>query len=410
MKKAGIAILPALVTALILMAWATPAFSQVSPQCPCAQSINKLLDTYSSDQNFKKLLDAAFANMKQLPPQYPQGNPWLGKDLKHLARFLEDWCTFLPAIHGSHDDGLKYIQDMAWFYYQNPFGRVFVQLSPGKEIMQQFVRERGAFMDSKASMPAVAQWLADPRIEKEDYLLPDPSAPDGGFKSYNQFFARSLKDQASSRPQTMPNRDYVIAAPTDCLMNSIPQVITSLDTPVSTKGREALNILELLNGSPHAKRFVGGTALSCVLMPNTYHHFHAPVSGMMVEAQVVPGAFFGHPDFPKWAPSNGNVGFPGADFSPFEQFQRGYFVIDTGKYGHVAMVAVGLNTISSVVFNKRFQNMAKPVPVRRGDELGNFLYGGSLFMMIFEPGRYSSGAIGVRLGNQIGTFDTPRPK
>jgi phosphatidylserine decarboxylase len=45
--------------------------------------------------------------------------------------------------------------------------------------------------------------------------------------------------------------------------------------------------------------------------------------------------------------------------------------------------------------------------VNRGDELGHFLYGGSLFIMIFEPGRYSSGAIQVRLGNQIGTFDTP---
>ena len=286
----------------------------------------------------------------------------------------------------------------------------FVQASPGKEIMQQFVRERGAYMDSKASTAHVADWLADPRIEKEDYLLPDPNAKDGGFKSFNQFFARSLKDQAQSRPQTMPERDYIISAPTDCLMNSIPQVITSIDTPVSTKGREALNILQLLNGSTYAKKFVGGTALSCVLMPNTYHHFHSPVSGKVVEAQVVPGPFYGHPDFPNWAPLGGNVGAPGADFSPFEQFQRGYFIIDTGKYGHVAMVAVGLNTISSVVFNERFTNITKPVPVKRGDQLGNFLYGGSLFMMIFEPGRYASGAVKVRLGNQIGIFDTPAKK
>jgi phosphatidylserine decarboxylase len=285
-----------------------------------------------------------------------------------------------------------------------------VRNDPGKGILQQFVRERGAFMDSPASAALVAQWLADPRMEKEDYLLPDPKAPDGGFKSFNQFFSRSFKNQAQSRPQTMPDKDYIIAAPTDCIMNSIPQKITTIDTPLTTKGSEALNILELLNGSTHAKRFVGGTALSCVLMPNTYHRFHSPVSGKMVEALVVPDPFFGHPDFPHWAPNTGNVGFPGADFSPFEHFQRGYFIIDTGKYGHVAMVAVGLNTISSVVFNPRFQNLAKPVPVKRGDELGNFLYGGSLFMMIFEPGRYNSGAIKVRLGNQIGIFDTPVSK
>ncbi len=81
---------------------------------------------------------------------------------------------------------------------------------------------------------------------------------------------------------------------------------------------------------------------------------------------------------------------------------------DTGKYGHVAMVPVGLNTISSIVFNDKFKRLKKPVRVKRGDELGHFLYGGSLFIMIFEPGRYKSDAIQVRLGNQIGTFDTPQ--
>ena len=46
--------------------------------------------------------------------------------------------------------------------------------------------------------------------------------------------------------------------------------------------------------------------------------------------------------------------------------ERGYFIIDTGKYGHVAMVAVGLNTISSVVFEKPFDHLTKPVKVARG--------------------------------------------
>ena len=43
---------------------------------------------------------------------------------------------------------------------------------------------------------------------------------------------------------------------------------------------------------------------------------------------------------------------------------------------------------------------------RRGDELGHFLYGGSLVILVFEPGKYIAGGIKVRLGNQIGIFDT----
>ncbi len=391
---------------ITIIATSAMAAAKVSKDCPCADSINKLITTYDSDARFKELLDSAFKNMQQTPPDFSVRNPWIGKELPDLVKFLEEWCTFLPEIHGSEDNGLANIQDFALFYYKNPFGSSLVQLTPGREIMQQFVRERGAFMDSPASTKIVANWLKDSRVEKSDYNIPDPKAKDGGFKSYNDFFSRTLKDRKASRPVTMPARDYVISAPTDCLMNSIPQVITDINTPISTKGNQALNIVEMLDGSPFAKKFIGGTALSCILMPNTYHRYHAPVSGKVVEARVIEDPFFGAENFPAWISPTGNVGAPGTDFSPFENYQRGYFIVDTGEYGHVAMVAVGLNTISSVVFKEPFNNLKKPTQITRGDELGHFLYGGSLFIMIFEPERYESGAIQVRLGNQIGVFDT----
>jgi len=80
--------------------------------------------------------------------------------------------------------------------------------------MQDFSRQRGKFMDSEASTARIAIWLKNVRIEKEDYNLPDPNVSDGWFKSFNEFFVRTLKDQDKSRPQTMPDRDYVISAPT----------------------------------------------------------------------------------------------------------------------------------------------------------------------------------------------------
>lgn len=378
------------------------------PKSPCYESIRELEEAYYSkdDAEFRNLLDSAFDNIQQSPAEYPEGNPWIGKEFSDLVIFLNEWSTFLPTTHGSHDSGLEYIGEFVWFYYQNQYGVDFVQESPGREIMQDFAEQRGEFMDSDASTAQIANWLENVRIEKEDYNLPDPDAPDGGFKSFNEFFARTLKDQDKSRPQTMPDRDYVISAPTDSIMNSIPQIITDADTLISTKGNQALNIIDMLDGSKYADKFIGGTALSCVLMPNTYHHYHSPVGGHVVESKIIEDAFFGYDNFPAWVPPNGNVGYYGSDFSQFENFKRGYFIVDTGKYGHVAVIAVGLNTISSIVFNERFTNITEPVPVKRGDEFGHFLYGGSLVIIIFEPDRYKSDAIRVRLGNQIGIFDT----
>jgi phosphatidylserine decarboxylase len=394
----------ALVLVGILALGAATKAAEVSP---CQGATDQLLTTYQQDPAFRALADRALANVQPLPG-HPGPNPWRGRDIHGMADFFTRWCTFLPAVDGSHDDGLRYIKEFAALYYRNEYGVAFVQRSPGREITQRFVRERGAYMDSPASAAKVADWLADPRIEREDYQLPDPSRPDGGYRSFNAFFARTLEDQAASRPQTMPDRDYVITAPTDCIMNTVPQRITDLQAEIPTKFNAALNIVAMLDGSAHAPRFVGGTALSCVLMPNTYHHFHAPVSGDVVEAKIVGGAFFGYDDFPSWVPADGDVGAHGTEFGQFGDFQRGYFIVDTGAHGHVALVAVGLNTISSVVFSERFRSLEEPVSVVRGDELGHFLYGGSLFLMIFEPGRYDSGAVKVRLGNQIGVFDTPR--
>ncbi|XPV77652.1 MAG: phosphatidylserine decarboxylase [Desulfovibrio sp.] len=379
----------------------------IPDNCPCKESISNIIDAYQNDKVFKVLIDEAFENMQPVPEGYIKGgNPWVGKSFADLIPFFVEWSSFLPEAKGSSDNGLKYIEQMDLFAYKNPFGRIAFQTSPGIELFNSFARERGEFLSSKASTKYVARWLADTRIEKEEYIIPDPTAPDGGFKSYNDFFSRKFKNISMVRPQTMPERDYVIAAPTDVIINSIPAKIVDGTTKIRTKGTQQLNIKELLKDSHYWDKFIGGTALSCILMPNTYHYYHAPVDGKVLETRLVDGALIGMEDFPKFAPANGNVGYHGASFGAFESYARGYFIIDTGKYGLVGVVPVGLSTVGSVVFKDKFLKAKGPVDIKRGDELGHFLYGGSMVILIFEPGKYSSGAIKVRLGNQIGVFDT----
>ncbi|WP_432735994.1 phosphatidylserine decarboxylase [Maridesulfovibrio sp. FT414] len=379
----------------------------VPDDCPCKGSISGMVEAYRSNKVFKMLIDESFKNMRQTPAGYREGgNPWIGKSFADLVPFFVEWCTFLPEAKGSHDNGLKFIEQMDLFAYKNPFAQAAFQTSPGLEVFDRFAWERGNFLNSKDSTKFVPKWLSDPRIEREEYALPDPHAADGGFKSYNEFFARTFKNINKVRPQTMPERDYVISAPTDAIVNTIPAQLVDESDTIPTKGTQKLNIRQLLGESKYWRRFVGGTAMSCILMPNTYHHYHSPVSGKVIETRLLDGALLGMQDFPKFVPPTGNVGYHGASFGAFESYQRGYFIINTGKYGLVGVVPVGLSTVGSVVFEDRFLTAQGPVQVRRGDELGHFLYGGSLVILIFEPGKYKSGAVKVRLGNQIGIFDT----
>ena len=228
----------------------------LDPKNPCYKSIKKIDETYHKDKVFKLLMDQSFTHMVEAPEGYIRGgNPWMGKSYKDLPPFLEEWCEFLPITQGSGDDGLKYIQDMDMFSYENPFAATLFQSKTGIALFGNYMKEYGLFMNTPASAKYIAEWLSDPRTEKEDYALPNPKEGDGGFKSFNKFFARSFKDQKISRPQTMPDRDYVVTAPTDCIINSIPQEITDEDTLIATKGNQKLNLKQMLDDSRYYRKF-----------------------------------------------------------------------------------------------------------------------------------------------------------
>ncbi|MDH5553460.1 MAG: phosphatidylserine decarboxylase, partial [Nitrosomonas sp.] len=372
---------------------------------PCGGSLQYLNTQYDLDPVTRKAFDKVYAGLTDLPVGYSYGgssqNPWKaagsGKDMhRMMVAMFKTWCTSLPGINGDSDNALDPILYFAWVYYQNSAGQDFVQgsdpsdptksLETGSSFLSKWNDEYRHFMDSKQSAKRVREWVKDPRIEIDDYVK--TQAKD--YKSWNEFFARNLKSHDDgtypSRPVTMPERDYVIVSPTDCIMNPLLQVLKldgnyqrqyienplQLDTVLDVKNIP-ISVNDMLGTVPDEikKEFVGGNGLTCVLMPNTYHHFHSPVDGTVIHAEVVktgtagtPGTF-GYPDFPNWVPLDGNVGRPGTDFSQFQAFQRGVIIIKM-EYknlpnekpeklvGYVASIPVGLDSVGSVVLNPDF--------------------------------------------------------
>ena len=431
---------------------------------PCQDSIDALASAHATDEATRAAFQATYDGLQPLPAGYryhgSSENPWKRfEDGAGLAAavgaFYGEVCTLLPRIIGTNDNALDSIQYFAWLYYHNDAGRMMVEgrdpshpgkpLSSVRDFLIQFNREYKAYMDSSASTQVVAQWIADPRLEIEDYERILPS----DYPSWNAFFARNLKSDVDgtypSRPVTMPDRDYVVVSPTDCIMNPLVQVIETdsgpvtralienplqQDTVLDVKGIP-ISVAELLGGASAdlKSRFEGGTGLACVLMPNTYHHFHSPVDGVIRYAEIVEagsaGAWgtFGYDDWPNWVPLDGNVGRPGTDFSQFQGFQRGVIIIEVryrnlpGRQpetltGYVASIPVGLDTVGSVVFADGVEPGAE---VTKGvTPFGNFYFGGSLNILLFSPIEGTdvhmlSPAVQTRMGNQIGILNTPYP-
>ena len=359
--------------------------------------VAELQDWYKNNTgNFKTTFDAAITAVQTPPPDtdWLVYYDWKGKGINDLCAFFIEWYNWMPKV----ETGLAYIQKFSWLYYDSTVGEAFIKSDQAKIMMSQFVTIRGAYMDSGDSQPLVAEWIEELGSKQ---MAQFKRTKADQFTSFNDFFTRQLKD--GMRPIAFPNDSTVVTAPADCVINMIVDNLTE-DTTIQAKNVH-LNLDQLLNGSQFASKFVGGTAVSCILMPNTYHWYHAPVSGKVIESNAdVAGDYFGIKDFPDLL-DKGDVGY-GYNYSDFEVFRRGYLIIETPNYGLIGMVAVGLNTIGSVIFLDSFKRITPndtPVQISKGQQIGYFKYGGSLNILLFEPGRFPS--LNLLMGEKIGVIN-----
>jgi phosphatidylserine decarboxylase len=349
--------------------------------------VKSLKELYENDKDFKKTIDLMLENVHELPNGNP--NPWKNKSVDDLYSFLNEWFYFLPNTH----NGLNRILEFTFLYYQNPDGIKFVLTEPGLSWANSFIEERGKFMDSPESTKVIEDWLSDNSLKNEDFVLPQE-----GFKSFNEFFTRDLKP--GTRPIDDATDESILVSPADGIINMIANEL-ELETEIPTKGRMTMSLNSLLDNSKYAEKFVGGSALAIFLMPDNYHHYHSPITGTIVESsENVGNRLFGMPDMLDMI-NKGNPGY-NKDYSVFEDFKHGYFIIETNHYGFIAMIPIGLQTVGSVVFEDDYKQISgdNPKQIYKGEKLGHFEYGGSTVLLIFEKEKLNS--MTVQQGQRIG--------
>jgi phosphatidylserine decarboxylase len=367
---------------ILATAFATDSFAETD-----SPPVTQLKSLYVNNKEFQTTIDLMFKNVHALPDG--TANPWKNKNIGDLSQFLNEWFYFLPNTH----NGLDRILEFTFLYYKNPDGMKFILEEPGLGWTNSFVEERGKFMDSPESAKVIEEWLTDKSLGNEDFVLPST-----GFKSFNEFFTRNLKPGA--RPIDDVTDQSVLVSPADGTINMIANQL-QLDSEIPTKGRMTMSLNALLNDSEYASRFIGGSAMAIFLMPDNYHHYHAPISGSLVESnEDVGDRYFGMPDMLDMV-NNGNPGY-NKDYSVLENFRHGYFIIKTEDFGYIAMVPIGLQTVGSVVFENQYKNVddSNPMTIYKGEKLGHFAYGGSTVLLIFEKDKLSS--ISVQQGQRIG--------
>lgn len=209
------------------------------------------------------------------------------------------------------------------------------------------------------------------------FKVPDPDDPDYlGYTSWDHFFTREFKSDVR------PVGDSVVV---NACESAPLQYKTGarLTDPFWLK-EQPYSLENMLNFDPLAAQFDKGSVYQAFLSALSYHRWHSPVDGVIKKAFVVNGAYYlenmseglysPQPD-----PSAPNASQP---FITSVATRAVIFIEAKDKaIGLMAFVAVGMAEVSSCEIT-----VCSGDPVKRGDQLGMFHFGGSTHCLVFRPG------------------------
>lgn len=233
------------------------------------------------------------------------------------------------------------------------------------------------------------------------------------YPTFGEFFARRLRAGARSFPlppdAIASPADGMIARSTDVTIAASGSVVggaDDLDAVVAKGHRYRLD--ELLVDPVLADRLAGGWSVTIYLAPADYHRVHAPVAGQVVAYDYVPGTLW--PVKPFFARTVTGL---------FARNERAVIHLETAV-GPVAVVLIGAVGVGNLWLahapepldrawrtsrEPRRVELARPVDVARGDELGAFLLG-STVVAVFPRGAVAPEVpppgSAVRCGQRLG--------
>jgi phosphatidylserine decarboxylase len=217
----------------------------------------------------------------------------------------------------------------------------------------------GWFSDTKWSRRKIDGIVEQLSIDMEDFEVPD-----GGYRTFNQWFTRRLKPNV--RPFD-PDPE-VLVSPADCRLTVIPELHETTVIPV--KGAQ-FSVENLLKTTPdRVENFRGGAVMVFRLCPVDYHRYHFPADGQVLGSHEISGRY-----------ESVNPIAIAANIPVFTENRRVVTHLELGSFGPTAFVEVGAFGVGGIVDTHGGGTFEKM------EEKGYFRYGASTLVLVFEPNR-----------------------
>jgi len=346
--------------------------------------IAEFRDFIESDPEVFMLFNQMF---EQVPKRAPYHKDPTGKaqvrDYRQMVQLLDTVMTHAPEydrtalvgcpINTIFDWSMGTAAGMAAFL--NP--RVNEQLKKVLNAWAQFLRSSDSTYvlndDPHKGWFGSDALRAMPNFEKE--FVCDPRKPHWGFRSWDDYFTRRLREGA--RPVAEPGDDRV-------LVNACESAPYRIARDVQYRDRfwiksQPYSIAHMLANDSLAPSFAGATVYQAYLSPLCYHRWHSPVSGTVKKTFLQEGTYLAEAASHGFDPAGPN------DSQAYitELATRAVMFIeaDNPDIGLMCFLAVGMAEVSTCEMTVYVGQH-----VNKGDPIGMFHYGGSTHCLIFRPG------------------------
>lgn len=295
--------------------------------------------------------------------------PWQTMDIGESASFFRRIDQNIGYFYFLMDQPLDALADKGYIYPS-------LQYEPRIAAwLRDYNTAWGIFLNSPESWNEYYYRLAqtDSRFELNTDRYESPE----NWHSWNDFFARRLNQtinfQQEDFSQLSTLNSQLFQSPCDGCIATAP-----------VKTATIANWLDLLGESPYRDVFADGDTTHFVLDMFDCHRFYAPCDGRVLDCRTIQGIHAGGGVI-IWDEAEQRYRYDQLCVTDFQMLEtRGVIVFDTTDFGKIALIAVGVQQVSSVVLNERIQTGAT---IRQGDELGFFRCGGSDVVLLFEKNR-----------------------
>jgi phosphatidylserine decarboxylase precursor len=352
---------------------------------------SELISLVQTNPEVGNMLEKSIAEAKKVNPD-PRMNPV--QSLSDYYDFIDRASELIPQDVLESPSNLtlrdQTLQGFCYFYFlidqplpelkdKGLYKNAIQYYEPFSSWARNFARTWGAFLDTEKS------W--NTKIYQQFYDDPSFGLQKGWYESssnwntFNRFFSRYLKSP-DMRPIASADDTAVVVSPAD----SVPQGAWAIDKDsnivveggLKVKLANYYSIEDLLGeDSQYKDTFANGVLTHTFLNVNDYHRYHFAVGGTVKDKKIISQNVALEV---AWRPEQGRyvpIDSTGWQFSQ----TRGYVIVDTGEYGLVALIPMGMAQVSSVNFE---DNVKVGTTHSKGDMLGNFLFGGSDFVMLFQ--------------------------